>query len=75
MQAVAALLLIPSSSSSCNSSCFSRASCDAQIAYREWGGKALLQARVQACHQFLRAFPVTGGCEAGLGEERTGERE
>jgi hypothetical protein len=26
--------------------------------------KQLLQARVQACHQFLRAFPVTGGCEA-----------
>ena len=40
------------------------ASCDAQIAYREWGAKALPQARVQACHQFLHAFPVTGGCEA-----------
>src|SRR6266700_2682593 len=61
----------PSFSSSCNSSCFSRASCDAQIAYHEWGAKALPQARVQACHQFLRAFLVTGGCEArsnALGE-------
>ena len=48
----------------CNWSCSLTALCDAQIAYREWGTKALPQVRVQACHQFLHAFPVTGGCEA-----------
>ena len=60
-----------------------------QIAYFEWVDEELPQARVQVCHQLLRAFLVTGGCEArsnaqgevssqngtGLGEERTGERE
>src|SRR5947207_14571676 len=50
--------------SSCNSCCSSKTLCDAQIAYREWVDEELPQARVQACHQFLRAFLVTGGCEA-----------
>ena len=33
-----------------------------EIAYFEWVVEKLPQARVQACHQFLRAFLVTGGC-------------
>jgi len=49
---------------SCNCSCSLKTSCDAQIAYLEWEAKTLPQASVQACHPLLRAFPVTGGCEA-----------